>query len=366
MVAPLIAQNRLLGYLYADMDGFYGRFTETDRDMMGMLANQAAVALDNAQWAQGLERKVEQRTAELNQRWGSWRSSSHPARTRCELDFQGIIDMVGDKLREVMQTQDIGINWYDPQTHLSHPLYTYEHGKRLFHRPHALRRGGPGERMLETRQPVVLNDTAELLAIAGTAIPGTDMAKCAVWVPIIGSDRVLGAVQIENHEREHAYGESEVRLLQTVAASMGVALENARLFDETQRLLKETRAAQRRARGHQQRPGRRIAGSSSTSERIYRTRSATRLAHGIRQRGPRPSRMAATPGQRSPPTMLIRRASSGEAHVPPDSPAARRPGRPARMSAAAGAPAGRGRTAEHEPDRWRSTESHPRARPADA
>ena len=31
-----------------------------------------------------------------------------------------------------------------------------------------------------------------------------------------------------------------MRLLQTLAASMSVALENARLFDETQRLLKET------------------------------------------------------------------------------------------------------------------------------
>ena len=31
-----------------------------------------------------------------------------------------------------------------------------------------------------------------------------------------------------------------MRLLQTLANSMSVALENARLFDETQRLLKET------------------------------------------------------------------------------------------------------------------------------
>ena len=41
-------------------------------------------------------------------------------------------------------------------------------------------------------------------------------------------------------EREHAYSESDVRLLQTLANSMSVALENARLFDETQRLFKET------------------------------------------------------------------------------------------------------------------------------
>src|SRR6185503_9531970 len=68
IVAPLIAQNQILGYLYVDMDSLYGTFDETDRDMLSMLANQAAVALDNAQWAQGLERKVEERTEQLNQR----------------------------------------------------------------------------------------------------------------------------------------------------------------------------------------------------------------------------------------------------------------------------------------------------------
>src|SRR6266536_1592643 len=41
-------------------------------------------------------------------------------------------------------------------------------------------------------------------------------------------------------DHEHAFSDSDVRLLQTLANSMSVALENARLFDETQRLLKET------------------------------------------------------------------------------------------------------------------------------
>jgi diguanylate cyclase (GGDEF)-like protein len=55
IIAPLIAQNQIIGYLYADMDSIYGLLDETDRDMLGMLANQAAVALDNAGLVLGIE-----------------------------------------------------------------------------------------------------------------------------------------------------------------------------------------------------------------------------------------------------------------------------------------------------------------------
>ena len=57
-----------------------------------------------------------------------------------------------------------------------------------------------------------------------SAYPGTDQSQSWLAVPIIGSNRVLGRIQIEDHQRQHAFGPAEVRLLQTVAASMGVAL----------------------------------------------------------------------------------------------------------------------------------------------
>ena len=56
---------------------------------------------------------------------------------------------------------------------------------------------------------------------------------------ILAGDRVLGAICLESLERD-AYDQADVRLLTTLASSMGVALENARLFDETKRLLAET------------------------------------------------------------------------------------------------------------------------------
>ena len=246
LVAPLIAQQRLLGFLYADIDGAFGRFHDTDRDLMGMLAAQAAVALDNARWSQGLEQKVAQRTSDLEasnamleQRANELTIINSVQRGIAgSLDFAAIVELVGDKLREVLRVRDMGILWFEPQDKLVHFLYAYEHGSRLRLAP--VKMPASVERMIETRQAVLYGTAAAQVAAGCGAVPGTDQSLSMVAVPIIGRDRVLGMLSMEDYEHENAYGDGELRLLQTVAAGMGVALENARLFDETQRLLKET------------------------------------------------------------------------------------------------------------------------------
>src|SRR5690349_1336467 len=158
-----------------------------------------------------------------------------------ELDFQALINLVGEKLRKILNTNDFSINWYNEKTNLIHYLYTYEHGKRLEISPMPPTPGGQFETMRQTHQPIVANQAADFEKQNIPVVPGTDFGKSLVSVPIISSNRLLGAIQVENHERENAYGESELRLLTTIAASLGTALENARLFDETQHLLKETK-----------------------------------------------------------------------------------------------------------------------------
>ena len=157
-----------------------------------------------------------------------------------ELDFQAIVNLVGEKLREVFEMGDVGITWYDAEKNLVHYLYTFEHGERIDVSSRPPTPGGQFETMIKTRQPIVLNDAADYAQLNIPLAPGTDRSKSSISVPIISSDRFLGDVSLENYERERAYGESEIRLLTTIAASLGTALENARLFDETQRLLKET------------------------------------------------------------------------------------------------------------------------------
>jgi len=239
IVAPLVAQRELLGYLYCDIDGAFGRFHESDRDLLAMLASQAAVALANLRTQEGLERSVAERTAQLEQRAGELAIINGIQQGIAgSLDFQGIVDLVGDKLCALLGVRDIGIHWFDHEARRIEVLYQLEHGKRLALGSGPIAPDGPTARMITTREPEVVNRGATLAA-SGAVVPGTDVAKSYVRVPIVGS-RVLGSLQLENHEREYAFGPAEVRLLQTVASSMGVALENARLFAETQRLLKET------------------------------------------------------------------------------------------------------------------------------
>ncbi len=243
VVAPMIALNQVLGYLYVDMGSLYGKFTETDRDMLGMLANQAAVALDNAQWGQGLEQQVEERTEELQERVNELQIINSIQRgLAAELDFQAIVDLVGDKLRQVLNISDIGIRIYDPHTKLVNFPYTYENGQRCAIESMPLGDKGFAAHVFRTRETLVINEKMEQAVekYGSHLLPGSQMEKSSIFVPLVVGDQVRGLINICDMEREHAFSDLDVRLLQTLANSMSVALENARLFDETQRLLKET------------------------------------------------------------------------------------------------------------------------------
>ena len=91
-------------------------------------------------------------------------------------------------------------------------------------------------------RPIVANNRAEMDALGLRTVPGTEPSLSTAQMPIYAGDRFLGTIALDNHERENAYGEAEVRLLSTVAASLGMALQNARNFDETQKALEQQTA----------------------------------------------------------------------------------------------------------------------------
>ena len=157
------------------------------------------------------------------------------------LQVQSIYDLVGDEIRDFFNAQVVMISTYDPQTDSIEHRYAIERGERVY-APGQFPIRGFRTQIVQMRQPVLVNtNVAEQAARLGQpTLPGTITPKSWLGVPMLVGDQVTGILSLQNVEEENAFDESDVRLLQTFASSMSVALENARLFDETQRLLNET------------------------------------------------------------------------------------------------------------------------------
>src|SRR5260221_2009630 len=57
-------------------------------------------------------------------------------------------------------------------------------------------------------------------------------------MPIIVNEKVLGVVAIASY-KQNAFSENDLRLLETLSSNMGVAIENARLFEAEQERVAE-------------------------------------------------------------------------------------------------------------------------------
>src|SRR5262249_40890303 len=91
--------------------------------------------------------------------------------------------------------------------------------------------------LLETREPLLINGAAAVAEAAekvgSEKIGSSELPKSLLFVPLLTGDRAAGVISLQNMDREHAFDDADQRLLTTLAGDLSVALENARLVDET-------------------------------------------------------------------------------------------------------------------------------------
>jgi GAF domain-containing protein/DNA-binding response OmpR family regulator len=230
---PIETGDRVIGLLAVETYDRYA-YSESDERLLTTLASSMGVALENARLFDETKRLLE----ETEQRNGELALVNEIGLALAkQLDFASIIDLVGDRIREIFDVQTGVIGLYDERTNRISTPYSIDQGERTRWPDREL---GPGlmSQVIRTRRPLRLGTGEESMA-HGALVLGSEDAESWLGVPILAADRVLGAIALERLPK-HAFGESDERLLSTLASSMGVALENARLFDETKRLLGET------------------------------------------------------------------------------------------------------------------------------
>ena len=150
-----------------------------------------------------------------------------------QLDVQSIYDLVGARIYEFFHVPVVMISTYDQHTDTIEHRYAIEHGQRVY-APGCLPCLGFRRQIVQTRQAVLLNSNVAELAerLGQPTLPGTLTPKSWLGVPMLVGDQVTGILSLQDVDKENAFDDSSVRLLQTLSASMSIALENARLWEK--------------------------------------------------------------------------------------------------------------------------------------
>ncbi|HKQ77886.1 MAG TPA: GAF domain-containing protein [Blastocatellia bacterium] len=243
-VIPLIAQGRKLGTLGFASKREYA-YSDDDKELLCQIANQAAIAVDNAL---NFERA---RAAEEQAKRQSERLSLMLKITTAvvsKLDLREILKVISSSIREVMRNDLVGVNLFDQESSQLRPIAA-DFPSDLTIKEEWL--GIPVENTLPglaftSGQPVFV-DKVDLDSLTSDYERQgyEDGYRSGGNIPLIAQGRKLGTLGFAN-KREYAYSDDDKELLCQIANQAAIAVDNALNFERA-------RAAEERAKRQSER-----------------------------------------------------------------------------------------------------------------
>jgi GAF domain-containing protein/DNA-binding response OmpR family regulator len=230
---PLFSKDRVLGTLCT-----FGRTPrDSDESNMALLevaGQQIGIAIENSQLFTQTQQRSEQLTVlnELSQAMSSM------------LSVTAITEALYKYTGRLMPTENFFVALYDEgKQEISFPI-AYNESERIYPETRKPSRGMT-DYILRTRQPLLLNGDdltpqMDQLGIQHVTLHKSDPAKSWMGVPLLYGDRVLGVIALQSVKTANLYSEEDRNLLTAIASQAANAIENARLFEQTQTALGET------------------------------------------------------------------------------------------------------------------------------
>lgn len=239
VAVPLVASGQSQGVMFVNYRT-PRRFSEEELASIQLFAHQAAVAIRNLQ----LFARVQKNAAVLQALYEAGKAVSS------SLDLERILTTLVQQARRLSATHGF---------QASYSLLALKEGAQLKFMaadpPHFLKtlteriggidlensaRVGITGRAVLDRRPLLLGDVSR----HPDYINFDPDTRSELSVPIFAGNEVIGAINVEHTERD-AFDEQDVQALVSLAAQAGVAIQNARLYQqETERLAELQRAYQ--------------------------------------------------------------------------------------------------------------------------
>ncbi len=230
IIAPLNAGAETLGTLHTYYREPGLTLLRREEQLFGVFADRTAVALDRLQTRRQLEKRAQQ--LEIINEVTSQLASTLELDPLLELILDKSIELLGTEAGTFMLTiEDTGeLEFRVVRGPASEDLL----GKRL-----TIGTGLAGT-AAQTGRPVLVNRVQEDARWFNQVDATTDFqSQTILTVPLLRKNTVLGVVQVINKRNGASFDEEDQQLLTAFAGQAVVALENARLWQQTDKALQE-------------------------------------------------------------------------------------------------------------------------------
>lgn len=215
---------------------FQDEFTNTQR-----AARQTLDALREERST--LEERVEERTVGLTRKTEQLRATSYIARKTAEVqDLGTLLDTVAHLVTDQFGFYHTGvflINESGNQVVLQ--AASSEGGQRMLERGHSFTIGMHGivGYVAAQKKPRIALDVGTDAVFFNN--PDLPLTRSEVALPLLIRNKILGVLDIQS-DRSQAFSLDDIDVLQTLSDQIAIAIENARLLDETQAAIMQLEA----------------------------------------------------------------------------------------------------------------------------
>ncbi len=198
-------------------------YSHDDLELAQTFANQAAIAIKNAR----LFEAISQRAAELSTLYAVASTVSQ------SLDLDEVLNNALDEVLQVMQT-DVG--WiYLVDDEMEGLTLSAQRGldPTLLQEVRWLRFGeGFSGRVAQSGEPLLVKDVRENPAVIPHPAALRSGLRSFAGVPLQAKGRILGMLGVAGYG-DRQFTQREVKLLSSIGRQVGIAVENARLYDQS-------------------------------------------------------------------------------------------------------------------------------------
>lgn len=221
IILPIVSSQSMYAIVLETFE--HHVFSSTEIELTRTFGNQAGIALENADLYQSTVATAE-RLSVINQ--ASFDISSN-------LDPEEIYRSIHDAVSKLMPVDAFLISLVDVPNQEVEGVYIVDLGRRITGVRMPMGQGLSGK-VIASGEPILISDSSDLDMSSAVTI-GDGSPHSIIAVPMFAGGKVIGALSAQSYQFA-AYTETDLQILGTLANQATVAIQNGRLFIETQQL----------------------------------------------------------------------------------------------------------------------------------